>query len=90
MSNKQDTTKSSQGTNIGSENKAFQCQICAKNFGNKSHLNLHLKGVHENLKPFNCDLCAAAFLNYSGLTTHITTVHQKIKPLNEVFPFYIN
>ena len=36
-------------------------QVCSASFGQKTHLNTHVKNVHKISLPFKCVECAAAF-----------------------------
>ena len=61
--------------------KAYQCEYCDKNFGEKQNLKSHLKSVHENenRKDFSCNVCDKKFLYNSNLKRHILQFHMKIK-----------
>ena len=52
------------------------CQLCAKEFSNKSHLERHHK-IHsgDNEKPYKCDQCGIAFRENYNLKVHIKKIH---------------
>ena len=37
--------------------KPFKCEICEKNFANKTALTKHTATVHEEQKSFKCEIC---------------------------------
>lgn len=58
--------------------KCFSCSECGKRFGNKDHLQTHMKG-HTGGKTFTCPFCGKKFTKRSNLTTHLR-VHTGEKP----------
>ena len=60
---------------IDRNGKSYKCDICEKEFSQKSNLNTHVKGVHENSKKQKCDICNVSFCD---LRRHIKVQHQKI------------
>lgn len=52
----------------------FHCDICTKNFTNKSLLNAHIKR-HKSLQRYICESCGSSFKQKSGLREHISTIH---------------
>jgi KRAB domain-containing zinc finger protein len=62
--------------------KFFKCEICEKNFSDKSNLNKHISSVHEDKKPFKCELCEFSSSLKGNLNNHIKSVHQKKKTFN--------
>ena len=58
----------------------FQCMRCSAGFFEKSHLDLHIRSVHEIIKPFRCSTCDKSFTTSKGLLCHKKTVHVEKKP----------
>ena len=54
---------------------ANSLQICSASFGQKTHLNTHVKNVHKISQPFKCVECAAAFSSVQDLKYHLSTRH---------------
>ena len=52
----------------------YKCNICEKEFRQKSNLNTHFKGVHEKSKNQTCNICNASFRD---LNSHIRYIHHK-------------
>lgn len=63
------------GCNSG--NKSFSCSKCSKRFGQKHHLQTHMR-CHTGEKPFSCSLCGKRFSQKGNLTQHMT-VHTREK-----------
>ncbi|XP_044076053.1 zinc finger and SCAN domain-containing protein 12-like [Siniperca chuatsi] len=64
------------GRNTG--NKLFSCSKCGKRFGQKHHLQTHMR-CHTGERPFSCSLCDKRFTQKGNLTQHLT-VHTREKP----------
>ncbi|XP_070702210.1 transcriptional repressor RHIT-like [Pempheris klunzingeri] len=58
--------------------KSFSCSECAKTFGSRDHLQIHMK-CHTGEKTFTCPFCGKKFTKSSNLTTHLR-VHTGEKP----------
>jgi hypothetical protein len=58
----------------------FKCDQCDKSFGRKSHLQRHIKLIHQLLKPFKCENCDKSFGEKHNLHIHIKAIHQLLKP----------
>ena len=56
--------------------KYFECIICKKRFSKKTHLNHHVKIVHEGKKPYDCHLCNISLKTKQSLRNHITAFHE--------------
>jgi len=64
----------------GSSSRPFKCdEGCAQVFTQKSHLNQHVRAVHEGLRPFHCTLCNRSFGKKYDLTSHLDAVHFNIR-----------
>jgi len=58
----------------------FKCSKgCDQLFTQSSHLNQHIRAVHDRLKPFHCTLCNRSFGKKYDLTSHRSAVHLKVK-----------
>ncbi|XP_037772989.1 putative zinc finger protein 702 [Penaeus monodon] len=62
----------------------FVCEVCGKNFSQKSHLNVHVRvhtkeKLHTREKPYSCEICNKPFSEKSHLVRH-NKVHTKEKP----------
>ena len=57
--------------------KNFICGFCGSSFSQNVILQLHVKGVHEQLKPFKCNECQESFTLNDSLIHHLKSVHQK-------------
>ena len=60
--------------------KNFICGFCGNSFSQNLILELHVKGVHGELKTFKCEECPESFMLKESLSTHIKLVHQKSNP----------
>jgi len=60
--------------------RSFQCRSgCTQVFTQRSHLNQHVRAVHQGLKPFSCPDCDRSFGKKYDLTSHRDAVHNKIR-----------
>ena len=50
----------------------FQCGVCEKYFGWKSHLTTHIR-IHSGDKPYSCDICGRSFNENRNLKRHQLT-----------------
>jgi len=59
----------------------FKCDVenCKYSCSRKSHLQEHIKLVHDKIKDFECDRCVLKCNSNSNLKRHIKAVHNKIK-----------
>ena len=55
--------------------KKFPCQLCGRDFSNKSNLNRHHSIVHVALRNFECARCPKKFKLRQGLKTHMQRCH---------------
>ena len=60
---------------IGAEIKAFKCEICDYENGQKSVLKKHIESVHKEIEKFECNLCDYKASSNSSLKKHIASVH---------------
>lgn len=58
--------------------KAYQCEICGKNFVLKDSYKSHQR-IHTGEKPFTCHICGKQFSHTGGLYYHLKHVHAGIK-----------
>jgi len=59
--------------------KNFICGFCGNSFSQNLILELHVKGVHSELKTFKCEECPESFTLKESLLNHMKLVHQKSK-----------
>jgi hypothetical protein len=59
--------------------KDYICELCAKAFGTKPHLDIHKNLVHLKIKPYSCIYCQKRFGTTSMLKAHQQYVHEKVK-----------
>lgn len=64
----------------------YRCGECGKRFGQKSHLNRHLK-IHSNQKIHICKICSHAFVQKCNLSSHMI-VHTREKGDDLPRPFH--
>jgi gas vesicle protein len=57
----------------------FQCPHCEYKFSANSHLNQHIKSVHDQIKDFECKQCEFKCSSNSQLNRHVKQVHDQIK-----------
>ena len=53
---------------------------CIQQFTQRSHLNQHVRTVHEQQRPHKCNQCDRAFGKRSDLASHESAVHKKERP----------
>ena len=56
-----------------------KCETCDKAFSQMSHLNDHIKVVHEGIKEHKCLTCDKSFGYESNLRSHMKFVHEGLK-----------
>ena len=66
--------KSTEPTEITTNQKAFRCNKCSKTFTRKNVLKDHIKAVHNGVYR-RCDLCSKYFNSYAGLWRHKQSIH---------------
>ena len=69
----------------------FKCDVCDKDFTQKTHLRTHQKNVHENVQDtrFKCDECSKFYQSNQQLREHTERVHLKMKLQNRKCPFFL-
>lgn len=58
----------------------FQCDLCGTGFSQRSHLNQHVRTVHDKVKPHKCQQCNKAFGKKYDLISHKDAVHSNERP----------
>lgn len=58
----------------------FQCDLCSTGFSQRSHLNQHIRTVHNKVKPHRCQQCNKAFGKKYDLISHQDAVHSNERP----------
>ena len=62
----------------GKDKKLFKCELCPYE-ASKTHVNIHVRGVHQKIKDHLCKDCGSAFSRKENLKHHVRSVHQKPK-----------
>lgn len=62
------------------QSRPFQCHLCEVGFSQKSHLNQHVRTVHEKFRPHKCPQCDKAFGKKYDLSSHRDAVHANERP----------
>lgn len=57
-----------------------KCERCSMCFSQRSHLNQHVRTVHDKHKPFQCEKCDKSFGKRFDLTSHCDAVHGNERP----------
>lgn len=57
----------------------FPCELCEKDFNQRSHLNSHVRSVHQKLKPHKCMTCGWKFSKKYDMMKHDDAVHRNIR-----------
>ena len=47
-----------------------ECKFCGKTYSQNSHLQHHIRSVHEGIKANKCELCDKEFVRKESLTYH--------------------
>ncbi|XP_065206018.1 oocyte zinc finger protein XlCOF26-like [Planococcus citri] len=58
--------------------KRFCCDMCSKLFSYKFQLDIHVQGVHYNLRPFTCKICGKSFKTRYNFGSHMAQ-HKDIR-----------
>merc|ERR1712150_127900 len=53
----------------------YQCTFCSKSYGERHHLNDHVKFIHFKVRPHVCKTCSKSFDRPYKLKRHIMDVH---------------
>ena len=56
--------------------KKFKCGQCPYTTAHKGRLEVHINGVHKNIRNHVCDVCEKGFTNLTNLKTHKDSVHK--------------
>ena len=64
---------------VAHEGSFHECPECGKRFGQKCHMTIHFKTVHDVKKNFKCVICGVQFGQNSKLVRHTKTVHDKVR-----------
>ena len=57
----------------------YACHVCGLTCKSKSHLNTHIRSVHEKEKLFQCKFCDRSFFDRAHLKKH-QDVHDDFRP----------
>lgn len=52
-------------------------------FGHQSHINDHVKAIHEKFKPYKCESCDKRFSKKVSLEDHVNIIHMNGKILQK-------
>lgn len=68
----------------------FECDQCSWKFTQKTHLNRHIRTVHDKVPrernsegsnaPVVCEVCNKVYVNSRVLLVHIQSVHEGLRP----------
>ena len=67
----------------------FKCDKCSWKFTQKTHLNRHIRSVHEKVprerhseanRPVSCEVCSKVYVNSRVLAVHVQSVHEGLRP----------
>jgi hypothetical protein len=68
---------------VNEKQKPFKCQICEKEFGQKSGLKQHIMSVHEKQKPFKCTFLPKRLFKKCNLSAYFKSQHQPLKLISD-------
>ena len=67
-------------SSVHEKKKPFKCNVCNKDFSQKSGLYLHNKRLHQTVgRPFKCDTCDKSYITSIELKSHIKHTHESTK-----------
>lgn len=66
-------TKRGLGVHMETHGERHVCQLCGKQYSQRTGLNRHIRHFHNQQRPHECELCGKRFPRVSALQLHAAT-----------------